>query len=190
MFTFLHSDFVTAAVGNCINWKTKPLDWRCRAYTVWDTSCLYLSNTASSEEVCAMFPNPLTDAQSLDIQQQAPLREKQRHISPVNRQEANGPWAFEHHFLLKLMCSLSQWSVTLFRRFRPSATPVSSCKWSPHYDFIKSFWQFKLVCPGCLNLSVSVSICVSSQWKKPGCFIPRDPSLPSEADFIGETGWA
>ncbi|XP_072234362.1 LOW QUALITY PROTEIN: centrosome and spindle pole associated protein 1 [Leuresthes tenuis] len=79
-------------------------------------------HSPSREEDCAMFPNPLTDAQSLDIQQQAPLREQQCHIRPVNRQEANDVLDHQLH------------------QYHP--------------------------------------------WKKPGCFIPRDPSLPSEADFI------
>ncbi|KAM4533412.1 centrosome and spindle pole-associated protein 1 [Odontesthes bonariensis] len=91
-----------------------------------------LQYRASSEEVCATYPNPLTDAQSLDIQQQAPLCE-QRRQSPVNRQEANDVLDHQLH------------------NYHP--------------------------------------------WKKPGCFISRDPSLPSEADFIdvnsGDTceGW-
>ncbi|XP_047424040.1 centrosome and spindle pole-associated protein 1 isoform X3 [Mugil cephalus] len=42
-------------------------------------------DTASREEVQAMYPDPPTDAQSLDIQQQALLREQQRKHRLLNR---------------------------------------------------------------------------------------------------------
>ncbi|XP_067434660.1 centrosome and spindle pole associated protein 1 isoform X1 [Thunnus thynnus] len=49
-------------------------------------------DTASREEVRHMFPDPPTDAQSLDIQQQALLREQQRKIRLMKREE-------EHDYL-------------------------------------------------------------------------------------------
>ncbi|XP_070784596.1 centrosome and spindle pole-associated protein 1 [Enoplosus armatus] len=49
-------------------------------------------DTASREEVRHMYPDPPTDAQSLDIQQQALIREQQRKIRLMNREE-------EHDFL-------------------------------------------------------------------------------------------
>ncbi|XP_040922248.1 centrosome and spindle pole-associated protein 1 [Toxotes jaculatrix] len=44
-------------------------------------------DTASREEVLHMYPDPPTDAQSLDIQQQALLREQQRKIRLMKREE-------------------------------------------------------------------------------------------------------
>ncbi|XP_073344164.1 centrosome and spindle pole-associated protein 1 [Pagrus major] len=44
-------------------------------------------DTASREEVRHMYPDPPTDAQSLDIQQQALLREQQRKIRLMKREE-------------------------------------------------------------------------------------------------------
>ncbi len=49
-----------------------------------------LSDTASREQVRHMYPDPPTDDASLDIQQQALLRE-QRKIRPVRREEEHGP---------------------------------------------------------------------------------------------------
>ncbi|XP_041817863.1 centrosome and spindle pole associated protein 1 [Chelmon rostratus] len=49
-------------------------------------------DTASREEVRHMYPDPPSDAQSLDIQQQALLREQQRRIRLMNRED-------EHDFL-------------------------------------------------------------------------------------------
>ncbi|XP_071341370.1 centrosome and spindle pole-associated protein 1 [Trachinotus anak] len=49
-------------------------------------------DTASREEVLHMYPDPPTDAQSLDIQQQALLREQRRKIRLMKREE-------EHDFL-------------------------------------------------------------------------------------------
>ncbi|XP_008301077.1 centrosome and spindle pole-associated protein 1, partial [Stegastes partitus] len=49
-------------------------------------------DTASRKEVRAVYPDPPTDAQSLDIQQQALLREQERKIRIMNRQK-------EHDFL-------------------------------------------------------------------------------------------
>lgn len=50
----------------------------------------YLSDTASREEVRHMYPDPPTDEQSLDIQQQALLREQQRKIRLMKREEEPG----------------------------------------------------------------------------------------------------
>ncbi|KAM9337207.1 centrosome and spindle pole-associated protein 1 [Symphorus nematophorus] len=47
-------------------------------------------DTASREEVRQMYPDPPTDAQSLDIQQQALLREQQRKIRLMKRDEEHG----------------------------------------------------------------------------------------------------
>ncbi|KAK2886454.1 hypothetical protein Q8A73_020400 [Channa argus] len=46
-------------------------------------------DTASREEVLYMYPNPPTDAESLDIQQQALLREQQRKLRLMKREEHN-----------------------------------------------------------------------------------------------------
>lgn len=50
----------------------------------------YLSDTASREEVRHMYPDPPTDEQSLDIQQQALLREQQCKIRLMKREEEPG----------------------------------------------------------------------------------------------------
>uniref|UniRef100_A0A3B4UNE3 Centrosome and spindle pole associated protein 1 n=1 Tax=Seriola dumerili TaxID=41447 RepID=A0A3B4UNE3_SERDU len=50
-------------------------------------------DTSSREEVLQMYPDPPTDAQSLDIQQQALLREQRRKIRLMKREEE------EHDFL-------------------------------------------------------------------------------------------
>ncbi|XP_034562108.1 centrosome and spindle pole-associated protein 1 isoform X2 [Notolabrus celidotus] len=47
-------------------------------------------DTASREELRHMYPDPPTDAQSLDIQQQALLREQRRKITIMKREEERG----------------------------------------------------------------------------------------------------
>ncbi|KAM6971588.1 centrosome and spindle pole-associated protein 1 [Tautogolabrus adspersus] len=49
-------------------------------------------DTETSEGVRHMYPDPPTDAQSLDIQQQALLREQQRKIRRMKREEENESW--------------------------------------------------------------------------------------------------
>lgn len=51
---------------------------------------LYLLDTASREEVRHMYPDPPTDLHSLDIQQQALLREQQRKIRLMTREQEHG----------------------------------------------------------------------------------------------------
>lgn len=51
---------------------------------------LHLSDTASREEVLHMYPDPPTDAPSLDIQQQVLLREQQRQIRRMKKEEEHG----------------------------------------------------------------------------------------------------
>ncbi|XP_038583643.1 centrosome and spindle pole-associated protein 1 [Micropterus salmoides] len=85
-------------------------------------SQLKYKDTASREEVRRMYPDVPTDAQSLDIQQQALLREQQRKIRLLNREE-------EHDFLDQQLS---------------------------HYR----------------------------SRNKPGCYIHRDSTLPSETAFI------
>uniref|UniRef100_A0AAQ6IQP7 Centrosome and spindle pole-associated protein 1 C-terminal domain-containing protein n=1 Tax=Anabas testudineus TaxID=64144 RepID=A0AAQ6IQP7_ANATE len=60
---------------------------------------LHLSDTASREEVLHMYPDPPTDAPSLDIQQQVLLREQQRQIRRMKKEEEHGqkePGRFIH----------------------------------------------------------------------------------------------
>ncbi|KAM3593843.1 uncharacterized protein V6R79_023157 [Siganus canaliculatus] len=55
--------------------------------TIQEFNQLKYRDTASREEVRHMFPDPPTDEQSLDVQQQALLREQQRHIRFLRREE-------------------------------------------------------------------------------------------------------
>lgn len=64
-----------------------------------------------------MYPDPPTDAQNLDIQQQALLREQQRKIRLMKREQEHGQWnpppnthtRFSSNFLLtSLICDLLQ----------------------------------------------------------------------------------
>lgn len=66
-------------------------------------SCL--SDTSSRKEVLHLYPDPPTDAQSLDIQQQALLREQQRKIRLMKREEEDGQQtdAQTHRHLLRLL---------------------------------------------------------------------------------------
>ncbi|KAM7369940.1 hypothetical protein PAMP_011228 [Pampus punctatissimus] len=65
---------------------------RVNMQTIREFNQLKYRDTASREEVCHMFPDPPTDAQSLDIQQQALLRAQQRKISLMKKEE-------EHDYL-------------------------------------------------------------------------------------------
>lgn len=55
-----------------------------------------LSDTASREGVRHMYPDPAVGEQSLDIQQQALLREQERKIRLMKREEKHGKWAHTH----------------------------------------------------------------------------------------------
>lgn len=62
-----------------------------------------------------MYPDPPTDAQSLDIQQQALLREQQRKIRLMKREEERGQSTHtrKHKFLFKLLLFNSSLCVLL-----------------------------------------------------------------------------
>ncbi|XP_029955933.1 LOW QUALITY PROTEIN: centrosome and spindle pole associated protein 1 [Salarias fasciatus] len=53
-------------------------------------------DTDSREEVRAMFPDPPADAPTLDLQQQALLRQQQRSIRRMRQQHGNGAWTPLH----------------------------------------------------------------------------------------------
>ncbi|XP_077951974.1 centrosome and spindle pole-associated protein 1 isoform X4 [Gasterosteus aculeatus] len=54
------------------------------------------ADTASREGVRHMYPDPAVGEQSLDIQQQALLREQERKIRLMKREEKHGKWAHTH----------------------------------------------------------------------------------------------
>lgn len=100
------------------------------------------SDTASREEVRHMYPDPPTDAQSLDIQQQALLREQQRKMRLMKRGEEHGQWADTHtHFSSTQLCSSTHCSVFRYRLFGAATEPLSFCEWSPHFKCAFSSWQ-------------------------------------------------
>ncbi|XP_074549725.1 centrosome and spindle pole-associated protein 1 isoform X2 [Halichoeres trimaculatus] len=76
-----------------------PAAARTNMQNIREFNQLKYRDTASREELRHMYPDPPTDAQSLDIQQQALLREQQRKIRLMKREEEHGFLDQElHHY--------------------------------------------------------------------------------------------
>ncbi|XP_028289339.1 uncharacterized protein cspp1a [Parambassis ranga] len=98
-------------------------------------------DTTSREEVRAMFPDPPTDGQSLDIQQQALLHEQQRKIRLLNRQK-------QHEALCGDEVDVSSWRSTPGRcvsvetvATEPWLRPgTSSCRETPNGKVDVPLW--------------------------------------------------
>ena len=54
--------------------------------------CVRAADSESREEVRQTYPDPPMDDHSLELQQQALLREQQRRINRMKRKEAAGQW--------------------------------------------------------------------------------------------------
>ncbi|XP_069007777.1 centrosome and spindle pole-associated protein 1 [Embiotoca jacksoni] len=67
--------------------SSSPAAARVNEHNIREFNQLKYRDTASREEVRAAYPDPPTDAQSLDMQQRALLREQQRKIRLMNRQD-------------------------------------------------------------------------------------------------------
>lgn len=85
-----------------------------------------------------MYPDPPADAQSLDIQQQALLREQQRKIRLMKREEDCGQWAQQTNFsppTVVLFNSLLCFTADLLEQHLSSYHPVST----RHQDILHYF---------------------------------------------------